>query len=287
MSEPGTRPQTGTMAPHPTLAQYYGQAANRPGFLQNLFDSTAPSYDRLERLVGLGSGPWYRKEALERAGLGPGMRVLDVAIGTGLVAREAIRLVGDPRLVVGLDPSAGMLAQARTNLALPGVLAFGERQPLKNDSFDFLSMGYGLRHLSDLVVTFKEFHRVLKPGGRVCIMELTPPSNFLARAGLRIYLKGIVPVVARLVTGKRDGRVLMAYFWDTVQACVPPESILAALDTAGFAMVRRTLSIGMFSEYTAVKPGPGVSSSPAPEDLTTSGDFAVRVFPVYQAPRAS
>ena len=116
MNDAAPNGQPSSLAPHPTLSQYYGEDANRPKFIQGLFDHTARSYDRLERMVGLGTGPWYRRDALARAGLTTGMRVLDVAIGTGLVAREAAALVGDPRLVTGLDPSTGMLLQARDNL---------------------------------------------------------------------------------------------------------------------------------------------------------------------------
>lgn len=277
-SDPTPRPGA---APHRTLHEYYGDDAKRPKFVQQLFDHTAPSYDRMEAMVGLGSGPWYRNEALKRAGLAPGMRVLDVAIGTGLVAREAITLIGDPRLLIGLDPSPGMLGEARRNLRIAGVRAYGELQPLRSESFDFLSMGYALRHLNDLVVTFKEFFRVLKPGGRLCILELTPPPNRITRGLLRFYLKGIVPPLARMVSGTRDGKVLMAYFWDTMQACVPPASILSALHEVGFVVVRRSLSIGMFSEYTAYKPGAGVPEVTEADSRLTGG-FILRVFPVYR-----
>jgi demethylmenaquinone methyltransferase / 2-methoxy-6-polyprenyl-1,4-benzoquinol methylase len=277
-SDPTARPGA---APHGTLHEYYGEDAKRPEFVQHLFDHTAPSYDRMEAMVGLGSGPWYRNEALKRAGLVSGMRVLDVAIGTGLVAREAIKLIGDSRLLIGLDPSPGMLLEARRNLKIAGVRAYGEAQPLKNESFDFLSMGYALRHLSDLVVTFREFFRVLKPGGRLCILELTPPPNRMTRALLRFYLKGIVPPLARVVSGTRDGKVLMEYFWDTMQACVPPPSILAALHEVGFVVGRRSLAIGIFSEYTAYKPGPGVPEV-TEADSRLTGNFALKVFPVYR-----
>ena len=89
------------LAPHPVLADYYGDAPERPHFVQRLFDATAPSYDRIERLIGFGSGPWYRHDALTRAGLQAGMRVLDVAVGTGLVAREAITVAGESGRVWG------------------------------------------------------------------------------------------------------------------------------------------------------------------------------------------
>ena len=78
-----------------------------------MFDGTAPDYDRVERMLAFGTGPWYRRQALRRAGLVPGMHVLDVGTGTGLVAREALTLCGPTGRVTGVDPSAGMMAQAQ------------------------------------------------------------------------------------------------------------------------------------------------------------------------------
>ncbi|WP_238940671.1 class I SAM-dependent methyltransferase, partial [Pseudoroseomonas ludipueritiae] len=97
-------------APHPDLTGYYRDAQERPGFVRRLFDDTAVHYDRINSVFSLGTGAWYRRHALKRAGLKPGARVLDVACGTGLVTREALRLAGPGGTVLGLDPSAGMLA---------------------------------------------------------------------------------------------------------------------------------------------------------------------------------
>ncbi|HPC81962.1 MAG TPA: class I SAM-dependent methyltransferase [Thermoanaerobaculaceae bacterium] len=277
------RTAPGKLAPHPVLRDYYRDASARPQFVQHLFDSTAPSYDRIERLIGFGSGPWYRRQALGRAGLTEGMRVLDVAIGTGLVAREAITVVGRASLVTGLDPSPGMLREARRQLGVPAVLGFGERIPLRDGSVDFVSMGYALRHLEDLTVTFREFLRVLRPGGRVCILELTRPANALGRGLLRAYLKWVVPFFTGVFTRNRDARLLMRYFWETIQACVPPERILQALHDAGFVRVQRTLVLGLFSEYVGRRPGPDVPPL-TDADRRPGGTLAERVFPVFDPP---
>jgi demethylmenaquinone methyltransferase / 2-methoxy-6-polyprenyl-1,4-benzoquinol methylase len=269
------------LAPHPVLADYYGEAPEREHFIQRLFDSTAPSYDRIERLIGFGSGPWYRHQALLRAGLTTGMNVLDVAVGTGLVAREAIAITGSPSLVKGLDPSPGMLGEARRLLHLPGILGLGEALPLRDGSVDFVSMGYALRHVEDLAITFREFLRVLRPGGSVCILELTRPPNRLGRGILRIYLKKVVPFFTRVFTRNRDAELLMRYFWETIQTCVPPERILAALDGAGFVHTRRTLALGLFSEYTARKPGPDVPPL-SDAERRQAGTFLERTFPVWE-----
>ena len=157
-------------APIPALPGYYGDERGRRHFLRDLFDGNARDYDYVERLLALGSGSWYRRHALLRAGLAPGMHVLDVATGTGLVAREAMAIIGPEGTVVGLDPSAGMLAEAHRLLPMRLVRGRGERLPLRDASFDFVSMGFALRHVTDLNALFGEFHRVLKPGGSLCVL---------------------------------------------------------------------------------------------------------------------
>jgi demethylmenaquinone methyltransferase/2-methoxy-6-polyprenyl-1,4-benzoquinol methylase len=244
------------LPPHPTLSGYYRTDEDRPDFVRGLFDSAARDYDRIEGGMALGSGRRYRREALQRAGLCQGLSILDVAVGTGLVAREAAQITGDARLVTGLDPSAGMLLEARRQLPLKGVLGTAERLPIRDESFDMVSLGYALRHLSDLALVFREFARVLRPGGTLCVLELTRPTSALGLAALRLYLRRVVPILARLRTGNRSAEVLMRYFWDTIDACIPPERILAAMDDAGLEDVQRTLVIGLFSEYTGRRSGP-------------------------------
>jgi demethylmenaquinone methyltransferase/2-methoxy-6-polyprenyl-1,4-benzoquinol methylase len=265
----------GTLPPHPTLSGYYRRDEDRAGFVRGLFDSAAADYDHIERGMALGAGRWYRREALRRSGLTEGLRVLDVAVGTGLVAREAVRLVGDRRLVTGVDPSVGMLLQARRHLALPCVLGTAERLPVRDATFDVVSMGYALRHLADLTVVFREFARVLRPGGTLCVLELTRPASAVGLAALRVYLRHVVPTLTRVRTRNRNAQVLMRYFWDTIEACVPAQRILGALDDAGFEEVQRTLAIGLFSEYTGRRPGPRRETS-GPGRKPDRNNFFVR-----------
>jgi demethylmenaquinone methyltransferase/2-methoxy-6-polyprenyl-1,4-benzoquinol methylase len=265
----------GALPPHPTLSGYYARDEDRPEFVRHLFDSAARDYDRIEGNMALGWGRRYRREALLRAGLFEGMRVLDVAIGTGLVAREAVHVAGKTSRVIGLDPSPGMLAEARRHLGVQGVLGLGEQLPWRDGSFDFLSMGYALRHLSDLTVALREFSRVLKPGGAVCVLELTRPQNRIGYTALRFYLRRLVPVLTRLRTRNPEAELLMRYFWDTIEACVAPERILNAMDEVGFVDVRRTLVIGLFSEYTGHKTGPR-PTPPGPPRAPEPSNFFVR-----------
>jgi demethylmenaquinone methyltransferase/2-methoxy-6-polyprenyl-1,4-benzoquinol methylase len=202
--------------------------------------------------MSLGSGALYRRQALQRLGLRPGMKLLDVATGTGLVAREASRLAGGSG-VVGLDPSRGMLEEARRGASLPLVQARGEALPFPSQRFDVLSMGYALRHVADLHAAFREYHRVLRPGGRVLLLEISRPSSALGLWLARLYMKRIVPLVTRVGTGSASAERLMDYYWDTIERCVPPETILDALRGSGFEATRRVQG-GMLSEYVGKKP---------------------------------
>jgi demethylmenaquinone methyltransferase/2-methoxy-6-polyprenyl-1,4-benzoquinol methylase len=243
---------SGAQAPITVLPQYWSDEASRRRYLDTLFDGTADDYDFVERLLGFGSGPWHRRQALRRAGLKPGMHVLDIATGTGLVAREALAAVGPGGSVIGLDPSAGMLAQAG-HLDIPLIRALGERLPCRDASFDFVSMGFALRHVADLEGLFREMKRVLKPGGHACILELTYPSNRMVAAPLRMFMTGVVPAVASIWRRRSHAKALMQFYWDTIEVCVPPEAVMGALGRAGFARARRVVSLGMFSDYTGRK----------------------------------
>ncbi len=245
-------PPAQALPPHTPLSAYYSDGADRRRFLTSIFDDTAPDYDRLERVLALGSGPWYRRMALQRAGLAVGAQMLDVGIGTGLVAREALALIGPQGRVVGVDPSPGMMGE----VSLPGVeLVTGraEALPRPDASCDFLSMGYALRHIDDVRAAFGEFHRVLKPGGRLLMLEISKPASRVGSVALKAYMRVLVPLIARFVSKRRDSAHLWRYYWDTIEACIPPESILEALRGAGFERVERHVELGIFSEYRAVK----------------------------------
>jgi demethylmenaquinone methyltransferase/2-methoxy-6-polyprenyl-1,4-benzoquinol methylase len=242
------------LRPHTPLPDYYADEPEHERFLRRIFDDTAPDYDRIERVLAFGTGPAYRRAALRRAGLAAGAQVLDVGIGTGLVARAALELIGPRGRVIGVDPSPGMMGE----VALPGVELLqgrAEALPQPDSSSDFVSLGYALRHLADVRPAFAEFHRVLRPGGRLLILEITKPDGRIGTALLKTYMRAVVPMIARIVARRRDTAELWRYYWDTIETCIPPESVLAALGDAGFEQIKRHVEIGMFSEYTAVKPG--------------------------------
>lgn len=242
------------LVPHRVLDQYYANEGARREFLDDIFDKTSANYDRIEKLIGFGSGPWYRRQALLRAGLKPGMSVVDVGIGTGLVAREAAQIVGDAALITGVDPSAGMMSHAKVLAGVKLLQGKGEAIPLPDQSCDFLSMGFALRHLSSLDAAFSEFFRVTRPGAKICLLEITRAEGNWSGRLLKIYLKNIVPTIARVWSRDAETARIWRYYWDTIEACVAPEEVMQALRSAGFSEVRRHVELGIFSEYQATRP---------------------------------
>jgi len=236
-------------APHPVLKKYYAHEEDKQPFVTALFDRTARYYDRVCGVGSLGSGQFYRRYVLRHYGLRRGMKLLDVATGTGLVARAAVGILREPGDVVGLDPSGGMLREAQKTLSVPLVQGIVEKLPFGDDVFDFLTMGYALRHMADLGVALGECRRVLKPGGRLLLLENSP-----RRWLIRVYFEKVLPQVTRLITRSAQAELLMRYYWDTIAECVPPETILEVLRASGFVGVDRRVRAGVFSEYVGVKP---------------------------------
>jgi len=242
------------MVPHPVLANRYAQPEERPGYVKQLFDQGAQHYDPVVGWGFFGTGALYRRTVQSRHGLKPGMQLLDVACGTGLMAVAASQVLGGDSTITCVEPSDGMLAVARQKLAGARFIQSGaESMPLEDNSFDFLTVGYALRHFADLEATFREIHRVLKPGGRVLILEATRPSGKIGSWLFKLYFGVIYPFFVRLFTRSQKAEEMMVYFWETMDSCVRPEAVVAAFQAAGFSEARRIPLMGIFSEYVAVK----------------------------------
>lgn len=201
--------------------------------------------------MSLGTGRRHRSTELRHAAIEPGMRVLDAGTGTGELAELAREQTGPTGHVIGLDPSAGMLQQGRFSRC-ERVQATAERLPIADASVDRITMGYALRHVTDLHTMFVEFFRVLRPAGRVLILEIRCPEAGWRRTLLKLHLKHLVPGLARLRS--RELRRLMRFYWDTIEQCVPPETILRSMNAAGFSEARSHITGGVFAAYTAAKP---------------------------------
>ena len=246
-------PRNPALKTHSRLKVYFDGEDQRRAATRAMFDQAAGGYDQAERITALGSGAWYRREVLRRNGLREGMTLLDVAAGTGLVAVEGHRLIGPSGRLLALDPSPGMLAELRKKLAVETIEAYAESIPLPEHHVDFVSMGYALRHVGDLDLAFGEYHRVLRSGGRVCIMEISRPKSRLGQLALRSYISWVVPFLARLMRSPADVKQLWAYYGDTIELAIEPECILDAMRRAGFIDVECAVTFGVFREYFGCK----------------------------------
>jgi len=236
------------------LRQYYDEIEARQGFLNELFNRTAYQYRNIDKATGFGSGLWYRRKALREAGLKVAMHVLDVACGPGLVTQCALDVVGPSGSVIGLDPSTGMLREAQHGPCQNLVRGVGESLPFPDGRFDFLSMGYALRHVPDLNRAFAEYWRVLKPGGIVLLLEISRPKSAALLTLSRFYIKTVLGTVFSAATGNRDMQTLMGYWWDTTEYCVPPETIMETLREVGFVECSlKEWWSGVLRDYRAVK----------------------------------
>jgi demethylmenaquinone methyltransferase/2-methoxy-6-polyprenyl-1,4-benzoquinol methylase len=211
-----------------------------------LFAPLAETYDRYARLLSFGQDPRWRRHLVSRIDARPHERVLDVACGTGAVSLELRRRCGCR--VVGVDQSAEMIAVARTRVdpSVELVEARAEALPFPDRSFDALTFTYLLRYVDDPPAAMRELARVLRPGGRIAMLEFFVPPNPLARAAWEAYVRAALPLIGRAIsTGWLDvGRFLgpsIRSFWTQW----PLDELLAAWKEAALVDVHaRRLSLG-------------------------------------------
>lgn len=210
-----------------------------------MFDRIAPTYDRMNRLMTFGLDKGWRRRAVGELGLSRGSLVLDLACGTGdlckLLRCEGMR-------AVGVDISAGMLAAAGEGLALVegDCLAL----PAADATFDGVTSGFALRNVADVKAFLRELGRVVRPGGRVAIIEVDAPSRPAARAVHGIWFRRVVPQLGRLV-GEHD-----AYSYLPRSTAYLPsfEELSVAMQKAGLSEVRKVvLAAGAAQLLTATR----------------------------------
>lgn len=236
------------------LARYYADPEARLTQMRGLFNRSAPHYNLANRLFSLGTGAWYRRFCLRRSGLKRGMVVIDIATGTGLLARQAVSLTRNPALVTGVDLSEEMLAIAGRDTGISLVQATAEALPFASSSADFVTMGYGLRHIADLEAAFAGNLRILRPGGVMMLLEVSAPRNRFMRGIARGFIGGLLPRLSWLLTRDARARALMQYHWQTILSFLPPEVIMRVMRECGFERVRCISHLDLFHHYTGHKP---------------------------------
>ena len=223
-----------------------------------LFDGIAPVYDRVNTVVSVGTDRFWRARVRKALPPGDALRVLDVATGTGEIAFELLR---SPRVatVVGVDPAARMLAiaeQKAKGLARGGDARFQQMDAIElefdDGSFDVVTVAFGVRNMTDPIAALRELRRVLRPGGRLLVLEFSLPSSPLVRAPFLVYFRHVLPRIGGWISGKADA---YRYLNRSVEGFPYGEDFAEILQNVGLVDVRfNPLSFGIATLYEGSAP---------------------------------
>jgi demethylmenaquinone methyltransferase/2-methoxy-6-polyprenyl-1,4-benzoquinol methylase len=250
--------------------------------VRQMFAAIAPSYDLNNRLHSLWQDQRWRKKAVKLAQLKPTDRVVDVACGTGdltgafgraLFSMSLDPLLGEPRLrggeVVGVDFTFEMLPIARrkfpwrvwnpdqpssksTPLLLRWINGDAQSLPLPDGSADVVSIAFGIRNVQDPALAIREFHRVLRPGGRVIVLEFSLPTNAVLRGLYNFYFRQVLPRTATWISGDKTGAY--KYLPESVNTFIGRAQMMSMLRDAGFGQVEQhPMTFGVCVCYRGVK----------------------------------
>jgi demethylmenaquinone methyltransferase / 2-methoxy-6-polyprenyl-1,4-benzoquinol methylase len=206
-----------------------------------MFDRIARVYDLMNSVMTAGMHHRWRERAADLAGVGPGDRALDVAAGTGDLAIELSRRVGPTGSVVGSDFSEPMLERARRkSTTVTWEQANALHLPYPDDGFDAATVGFGARNFSDLDRGLAEMARVVRPGGRVVVLEMTTPRRPPLSTFFSVWFDRVIPVLGR-IAGDPDA---YAYLPSSVKRFPGPEALAARMEAAGLRDLRWILTAG-------------------------------------------
>jgi demethylmenaquinone methyltransferase / 2-methoxy-6-polyprenyl-1,4-benzoquinol methylase len=224
--------------------------------VQQMFSDIAFRYDFLNRLLSFGIDRFWRREAVYEVVAAKAQRILDVATGTADLAISLKQALPHAE-VIGVDFAEPMLRVGRKKVAklgliLPLLQGDGLNLNYPDNSFDVLTIAYGIRNFSDRQRGLEEFHRVLKPGGRLVILEFPPPPKNLFGRLFRFYFLGLSPYIAGLFSGRREAYV---YLGTSVLNFPSPNALATMMQAAGFVKIRYKLqTFGVSALHVGEKP---------------------------------
>lgn len=225
--------------------------------VRKLFDNIASDYDKLNHILSLNIDKGWRKKAVRNlVDTQAPLKVLDVACGTADFTIEIAQKVGKGSEVIGVDISEGMMAVGREKIKKAGVsaelfVADCEDLPYADNTFDRISVGFGVRNFEHLELGLSQMCRVLTPGGKLVILELSVPSNAFIRWCYKLYFLKILPAIGGMISGDRGA---YEYLPASVLRFPAPDKFISMLKSAGFAQVEHTpLTLGICRMYVAKK----------------------------------
>lgn len=235
----------------------YGSEAGKKAEVEQMFDRIAPRYDLLNRVLSLGIDVWWRKRAIGYLKAEQPQQILDVATGTADVAIQMAKTL-KPQSIIGIDIANQMLEIGRQKIQKEGLdpvisLETGDSEQLRfaDNHFDAVTVAFGVRNFENLEKGLSEMRRVLRPGGRVVILEFSKPHVFPIKQLYNTYFRYVLPLIGRLTS--RDIRAY-TYLFESVQAFPEGNQFNEILTKTGFKQpLCERLTLGICSIYTATK----------------------------------
>ena len=236
----------------------YNDTESKTGQVRQMFDSIAPAYDFMNRAMTMGVDKWWRRQAVRMLGKYAPKRILDVATGTGDLAIKLSKELHPAGGIVGID-----LSQAMLDVAVQKVRKAGLQDDIKFEvgdclalgfpdaAFDAVTVAYGVRNFEHLEKGYAEMYRVLRPGGVLCVVELSTPVNPVAKFFYDIYTRTLVPAAGRMVSHDRRA---YSYLPESIAAVPQGDEMCAIMRRVGFAdCVFRRMTFGTCTIYMGQK----------------------------------
>ena len=240
-----------------TITPYHDEQATKKEQVADMFNNISKTYDFLNHFMSLGIDIIWRKKAINELKKDKPKLILDVATGTGDFAFEALSIL-KPEKIIGVDISRGMLDIAEQKIAKRGLndkfavkLGDSEKLPFEGAEFDAVTVAYGVRNFENLEKGLADIIRVLKPGGKVVVLEFSKPKVFPVKQLYNFYFSYITPGIGKLFS--KDARAY-SYLPESVAAFPDGRAFVGLMDKVGFKNTKcRPLTFGICSIYTGIK----------------------------------
>lgn len=242
----------------PSEVKPYGDGRGKTEQVREMFDNIAPAYDCLNRAMSFGLDKSWRRKAVGCVACAGAKNIVDIATGTGDFAINLAKNISRSN-ITGLDLSENMIEIGREKVAKAGLsnrIAFVRGDcidsPLPAGKAEAVTVAFGIRNFEDIVAGYKAMFRMLKPGGLLCVLELSTPVNPFVRFFYNLYSRNIIPFMGRLIS--KDNRAY-SYLPESIAAVPQGEEMLALMRQAGFVNPNfRRLTFGVCTLYTAITP---------------------------------
>ena len=232
----------------------YQYLQNKKGLVQNVFDKVYNQYDLMNDVMSLGIHRLWKKNLINMMNPSPNQKLIDVACGTGDIAKLYLNNVNKKSQITCVDPNKGMVNKGKKKLNefknLNWIIAPAEKIPLSDNSFDFYTISFGLRNTKNLNKVLSEAYRILKPGGRYLCLEFSKIQNSNLEFIYKNYSK-IIPLIGKLVVGEKEP---YEYLIRSIESFLSQDELITLMKKNGFEnCVYRNLSGGIVSIHSGWK----------------------------------